>query len=302
MPQRHDMEMTLELECWPDELSPAQLAAYEKAEKEHLDIQNKLKEVVSSSRGENLYLGDIFQAYQVTGLTPVGLDKIGKPIATVRRENKARQAAEEKRLKNDREAAKKREHKSTVVETIDDDDDDDYIPSSKRSNTQVYKTPQKKKEPEKKIAPKSGQKIVGSTTITPTEKVSAIVRPSETTSIGGLSVGDPSRKKDIVDLTKDDSGRVVADSREITFNKLQGKTFPSLVVVARPSLKVKESANDRYTLDAKVKSVLMHTATKYTEWLIQQGLVRSEQMCLVHHNNNLKLGKHFNLHIKFFSK
>jgi hypothetical protein len=37
-----------------------------------------------------------------------------------------------------------------------------------------------------------------------------------------------------------------------------------------------------YVLDAKVKSVLMFTPTKFTEWLIQQGLVRSEQYCTTH--------------------
>lgn len=71
-----------------------------------------------------------------------------------------------------------------------------------------------------------------------------------------------------------------------------GKTFPSLVVVARPHLHAKEAAaaNDRSVLDTKVKSVLVHTPTKFTEWLIQQGLVRSEQHCSVHPSNKLNLG------------
>lgn len=118
-------------------------------------------------------------------------------------------------------------------------------------------------------------------------------RPSEATAIGGLAVGE-TKKKDVVDLTKEDANaaKMTADSREVTFNKLQGKTFPSLVVVARPTLKAKETnINDRPALDAKVKSVLMHSATKYTEWLIQQGLVRSEQSCQLHSKSNLKLGK-----------
>lgn len=118
-------------------------------------------------------------------------------------------------------------------------------------------------------------------------------RPSEATAIGGLTVGE-TKKKDVVDLTKEDANaaKMTADSREVTFNKLQGKTFPSLVVVARPTLKAKETnINDRPALDAKVKSVLMHSATKYTEWLIQQGLVRSEQSCQLHSKSNLKLGE-----------
>lgn len=74
---------------------------------------------------------------------------------------------------------------------------------------------------------------------------------------------------------------------------LTGKTFPSLVVVARPYLRAKDSAvpSDRSSLDSKVKSVLMHTPMKFTEWLIQQGLVRSEQWCAIHAGNKLKLGK-----------
>jgi hypothetical protein len=49
----------------------------------------------------------------------------------------------------------------------------------------------------------------------------------------------------VVDLTDDDgkpSSTNVADSREVTFNKLSGKTFPSLVVVARPHLRIKDMA------------------------------------------------------------
>ncbi|KAK5645646.1 hypothetical protein RI129_004110 [Pyrocoelia pectoralis] len=100
----------------------------------------------------------------------------------------------------------------------------------------------------------------------------------------------PSAAPAVVDLTADD-GRPPPDSREISFNKLQGKTFPSLVVVARPHLGVKDiTGGDRTKLDSKVKSVLMHIPTKFTEWLIQQGLVRSEQFCVNHSTAKLKLG------------
>lgn len=283
---REEDYMTLQLECWPDDLSPAQLAAFEKAENEHLTIRSKLNEIVSSSGGENLFLGEIFSAYQVAGSAP-GLETISKPVATVRKEAKAKQLAEEKRVRADREAHRKKELKNQI-EIIDDDEDEDYIPLSKR--TKNYKT-EKKKEPERKPvrgATKSSPVIQLPTTVPHT------FRPTESTAIGGLSVGQKIQKKEVVDLTKDDTvTKAAADSREITFNKLQGKTFPSLVVVARPSLKVKENINDRPALDAKVKSVLMHTATKYTEWLIQQGLVRSEQTCQIHTGGSLKLGKVF---------
>lgn len=101
------------------------------------------------------------------------------------------------------------------------------------------------------------------------------MRPTETSSVGGLSTG---RKcvNSVVDLTTDD-GKVVADSREISFNKLQGKTFPSLVVVARPHLRVKEpSSADRNKLDTKVKAVLMHVPTKFTEWYVYRFLELSK--------------------------
>lgn len=277
-----DAHMTLQLECWVDELSPAQLQAFEKAEKEHRNIRDKLKEIVSSSGGENLFLGEIFSAYQVAGNAP-GIETIAKPVATVRKENRAKQLAEEKKIKSEREA--KRREASKTVQMIEDDDDEDYIPLSKRiAKSKV----EKKKEVEKKPIIKAKS---------PTQSGPAIVpstfRPTENTSIGGLSVGD-TKKLPVVDLTKDEpNNKNAADSREITFNKLQGKTFPSLVVVARPSLKVKDNVNDRPALDAKVKGVLMHTATKFTEWLIQQGLVRSEQSCQIHSGSDLKLGKSF---------
>ncbi|XP_039279025.1 uncharacterized protein LOC111049879 [Nilaparvata lugens] len=93
---------------------------------------------------------------------------------------------------------------------------------------------------------------------------------------------------------------IAPDSREVQFSKLIGKTYPSLVVVARPQMKQKELTpqiiqQENTSLDAKVKSVLMYTPSKFTEWLIQQGLVRSEQFCNEHVNPDftpvkLKLG------------
>lgn len=278
-------DMTLKLQCWNEDLSPAQLAAYEQAEKEHNDIKAKLNEVVTASGAENVYLGEIFGAYQVSGVV-AGLENISKPVAVVRKENKARQLAEEKRVRaeREREATRKRDN-AKMIEVIDDDDDDDeYLPLSKRmaakKNTAVYGKP--------KEVPKIATRGKAPTPIA--EKVTH--RPSEGTAVGGLTIGE-TKKKEVVDLTKDEpsASKLAADSREVTFNKLQGKTFPSLVVVARPTLKIKETnINDRPALDAKVKSVLMHSATKFTEWLIQQGLVRSEQTCQIHPKVSLKLG------------
>ncbi|XP_012285507.1 uncharacterized protein LOC105702483 isoform X3 [Orussus abietinus] len=123
-----------------------------------------------------------------------------------------------------------------------------------------------------------------------------VPRPTEHTSIGGISVGNNTAAGEQIDETKKNQ----PDGREITFNKMNGgRTYPSLVVVARPNLRIKDVApqtaqKDRADLDMKVKSVLMFSATKFAEWLIQQGLVRSEQYCTTHSKGyqkiKLKLG------------
>ena len=55
------------------------------------------------------------------------------------------------------------------------------------------------------------------------------------------------------------------------------KAFPALTVTARPEKTLPPSQAKRSELDAKVKKLLQLTPAKFTEWLIQQGLVRSEQ-------------------------
>ncbi|XP_046144610.1 uncharacterized protein LOC114880486 isoform X2 [Osmia bicornis bicornis] len=138
-----------------------------------------------------------------------------------------------------------------------------------------------------------------STTVsTSTESSSrlTITKPTEHTSIGGIAVGSKNSACDQVDESKKNH----PDGREVTFNKMNGgRTFPSLVVIARPSLRTKDIApqiaqKERSELDMKVKSVLMFSATKFAEWLIQQGLVKSEQYCAQHSNSyqktKLKLG------------
>ena len=52
------------------------------------------------------------------------------------------------------------------------------------------------------------------------------------------------------------------------------KAFPALSVSAKPQRAAPAPAK-RPELDAKVKALLVHTPAKFTEWLIQQGLVRS---------------------------
>jgi len=52
----------------------------------------------------------------------------------------------------------------------------------------------------------------------------------------------------IVDLT-DDDGKPTADSKEVSLSRYPGKIYPSLVVVARPSLRVKEMTSSTITAE-----------------------------------------------------
>ncbi|EGI63571.1 Pogo transposable element with ZNF domain [Acromyrmex echinatior] len=129
-------------------------------------------------------------------------------------------------------------------------------------------------------------------------RVKAVTKttPTEHTSIGGISIGNKNTATEQIDESK----KNLPDGREYTFNKTTGgRTYPSLVVIARPNLRNKDTPpqvaqKERQALDAKVKNVLMFSATKFAEWLIQQGLVKSEQYCLQHSSNyqrpKLKLG------------
>ncbi|XP_077295216.1 zinc finger domain-containing protein relative of woc [Arctopsyche grandis] len=260
-------EPTLQLECWEEDLSPAQLQAYEKADQEHNTIKNKLSSIVKESGGEVLYTGEECTAYTVQGKAP-GLSELATPntqpvTTTVKKEHGKKKGKKEK----------EKEPKYVAPPTP---------PSPEPKHKENKKSLKALKEKSLKTAPPAPATNV--------QSVSSGVRPSEASAIGGLATGS-NNKNAIVDLTKDDL-KNAPDSREVAFNKLQGKTFPSLVVVARPYLRTKEgsSSNDRTSLDSKVKSVLMHTPTKFTEWLIQQGLVRSEQLCAIHSGNKLKLG------------
>lgn len=58
---------TLELECWEEELSEAQLQAYKNADDEYKSIQSKLDVIVKDTGGEIVYNGDQFTAYQLLG-------------------------------------------------------------------------------------------------------------------------------------------------------------------------------------------------------------------------------------------
>jgi hypothetical protein len=259
-----DPNQTLQLDCFDEELSEIQKENYEKGVKEHNDIKNRLKELIGNSH--NIYSGEIFSAYEILGPAP-GLDEFSKPISSYNKKEPKR------------ERARKREIEPRAVDS--DEDDEDLIPLSRRKTKSI------KKERREERDRGDRRKVEKSPSITSVSNV----RPTESTAIGGLVVGTDAAKRKpsaVVDLTKDDNN---SDSTEVSFNKLNGKTFPSLVVVARPSLRVKDTfKNDRSALDNKVKGVLMHPAVKFTEWLIQNGLVKSEQQCQMHSGKGLKLG------------
>lgn len=294
-------DMTLKLTCSAEELSESQLAAFEKAETEYNDIKSKLRDFVSSTSTETVYLGEIISAYQKAGNVDNDIiDDISKPVITVRRDYRSLQAAEEKNIKMQRaRISARRLENAKNIQVIDDDDDDEIDPRSPKSK-KFLKLEDEYMPPSKRIASKKStfvqikeipKKVVSKKVIISSDKI-AFNKPNESAAIGGLCIGE--KKKEIVDLTKEESdkNKLAADTREISFNKLQGKTFPSLVAIARPMLKGKEiNSNDRSELDSKVKSVLMHNAATFTEWLIQKGLVRSEQYCQLHPKTALKLGE-----------
>ena len=78
----------------------------------------------------------------------------------------------------------------------------------------------------------------------------------------------PGRSPQVVDLTRGSDSGPTATIR---------KSFPALSVVAKPQRAVSGVQAKRSELDLKVKGLLVHSPAKFTEWLIQQGLVRSEQ-------------------------
>ncbi|CAB3230420.1 unnamed protein product [Arctia plantaginis] len=285
---------TLELECWEEELSEAQLQAYKNADDEYKSIQSKLDDMVKDTGGQVVYNGDQFTAYQLLGKQPVLKDLERQSAEIIRSRSRSMSISKEKEKPAKRGRPKK----------VNREEDRDYSPSpvrekspevkkKKKKDKEKYKEKEKDREKDKEKEKDKDTKTKDKT-LAPSNVHSVVtnVRPSEATAIGGLLTGSATKATAIVDLTKDDSNKNVADSREVSFNKLQGKTFPSLVVVARPYLRAKDQAppSDRSALDSKVKSVLMHTPMKFTEWLIQQGLVRSEQWCVIHPGNKLKLG------------
>ncbi|XP_044727115.1 uncharacterized protein LOC123290836 isoform X2 [Chrysoperla carnea] len=253
----------LHLQCVDEDLTSAQLSYQNRLAKELKDATHKLEKAMASGPSEIIYKGEYVQSYQIGNAKPPS-------------NSSSKGGQNTYQLVMD--------PRSGLI--VGGMGQAQLIQAGQQTPTST--TPPPSRSSKKNSRSSSSSRSKPSTPLNATPQIPANIRPTEGTAVGGLATGKP---PPIVDLTTDD-GRPAPDSREVSFNKLQGKTFPSLVVVARPHLRAKEvaSVNDRPALDAKVKSVLMHTPTKFTEWLIQQGLVRSEQTCVVHPQTKLKLG------------
>ncbi|KAF6209799.1 hypothetical protein GE061_015549 [Apolygus lucorum] len=110
---------------------------------------------------------------------------------------------------------------------------------------------------------------------------------------------------DLVDLTAEDtqpqvSSKIQSENGNITLPQtknakkhfIKEKTFPSLVVAARACMKVipnSVASTERLALDNQLRKVLQMSPQMFTEHLLQQRLLRSEQLCKTH-LQNLKLG------------
>lgn len=299
-------DISLELECWVEELSPAQLAAYEKVTNEHNAIKSALKSALTSNEGRELFNGQVFQAYSFKGKVLQELKEVTLPP-----KKPAKVDAPSTPGGGTRGGARKRPSNFVYLESSDEEEDD--VPLAKRIAVAAGKkglTPiasgtagngTKGLKGQKGLQPSSSPGIVGkggkagttgkattpgkgdkggSPTTPPTN-----FKPSEISSVGGLVIGtDGKDGKDGKDQGKE--------------TKLQGKTFPSLVVLAKPWLKVKDMSITRSKLDSKVKLVLMLTPNKFTEWLIQEGLLKAEQKCANHRSNELKLGEFIAIFVK----
>ncbi|XP_050324080.1 uncharacterized protein LOC126755504 [Bactrocera neohumeralis] len=291
-------DISLELECWVEELSPAQLAAYEKVTNEHNAIKNALKSALTSNEGRELFNGQVFQAYSFKGKVLQELKE-----ATLPPKKPAKVDAPTTPVGGTRGGARKRPSNFVYLESSDEEEDD--VPLAKRIAVAAGKkgltpvaigTPgnvTKGAKGQKGLQPPTSPGTIGkggkagssgkATTSSKGDKGASPTtpptnfKPSEISSVGGLVIGtDGKDGKDGKDQGKE--------------TKLQGKTFPSLVVLAKPWLKVKDMSSTRSKLDSKVKLVLMLTPNKFTEWLIQEGLLKAEQKCANHRSYELKLG------------
>ncbi|XP_002062920.3 uncharacterized protein LOC6639825 [Drosophila willistoni] len=301
-------DISLDMEFWVEELSPAQLAYYEKITSEHNAVKNALKSAVNANDGKELFNGQVFQAYSFKGKVLQELKeatlpkKPPKPAEPPAASSGGGGGSGTPSSGPGRPRGRPRVA-SNIAYLESSDEGDDDVPLAKRLALSAGKkavaaaaatSPSPGPKAGKKGSASGGStgksspqlkggkhgsklKDSGKDTIDPPPKN---YRPAEVNSVGGLVVGSNDDAKD----GKDSNNKDGKDT------KMQGKTYPSLVVLAKPFLKIKDMAATRSKLDSKVKLVLMLTPNKFCEWLLQEGLLRAQQHCINHRSNELKLG------------
>ncbi|KAH8275616.1 hypothetical protein KR026_011754 [Drosophila bipectinata] len=289
-------DISLDMEVWVEELSPAQLAYYEKITNEHNAVKGALKNAVSANEGKELFNGQVFQAYSFKGKVLQDLKEATLPKKPPKPAEPSVAPAAPASGSGRGRGRPRSSSNIAYLETSDEGEDD--VPLAKRLALSAGKKAVSSTSPIPSTSPKvgrpkgSGAGSVASSSGKESPKLKAKLpkdskqdldsppknyRPAEVNSVGGLVVGSSDDNKD-------------KDSKDGKDNKMQGKTYPSLVVLAKPFLKVKDMAATRSKLDSKVKLVLMLTPNKFCEWLLQEGLLRAQQHCINHRNNELKLG------------
>ncbi|XP_062136232.1 uncharacterized protein LOC133845704 [Drosophila sulfurigaster albostrigata] len=297
-------DISLDMEIWVEELSPAQLAYYEKITNEHNAVKNALKTAVNANEGKELFNGQVFQAYSFKGKVLQELKEATLPKKPPKAIETPPSAPVAPTTSGGTGRGRGRPRISSNIAYLESSDEgDDDVPLAKRLALSAGKKAIAAAAPSTSSS-KPGRKPAAAAA-SPTGKASPQLksgkgsgssgkasaggeappknfRPAEVNSVGGLVVG-----------SNDDSsgsGKDGKDAKDGKDTKMQGKTYPSLVVLAKPFLKIKDMAATRSKLDSKVKLVLMLTPNKFCEWLLQEGLLRSQQHCINHRNNEMKLG------------
>uniref|UniRef100_A0A6V7M7Z7 C2H2-type domain-containing protein n=1 Tax=Bracon brevicornis TaxID=1563983 RepID=A0A6V7M7Z7_9HYME len=310
-------EMTLNLDCVEEELSEAQLAFQKKVKEDYDKVMATMEEIMKKDNGQLITKTNTVSGYQYsvaptanTMVKPVTLTQAKQPIKLNVLNNTSSSQGNIQLVVDPRmglilntvpqnqnttpNIPQKNVHQVTTEPSQFRPTRQNPIRAKMLPMQQPQAQPDIIEEIPKEVTKPPPKPASNPTPIAPTPETSLIktkpplrtvtVKPTEQTSIGGLAVGVKNAD------TIDESKRHLPDGREIAFNKMNGgRTYPSLVVVARPFLKSKEipqqlMSKERSELDAKVKSVLMYSSTRFAEWLIQQGLVKSEQFCTQQHN------------------
>lgn len=307
---RLDAEQTLELEVWSDDLSPAQLMARKLSQSARDSIHTIVNDVVKENDGRLITNTTHLTALELNNFIQTENAKkaaLANAVPTVARPGPGRPPGMRRIVPGalppkpglsvflEQKAAKA----AAVVAAAATLANNAAAPGAAQATTQPVRrieapVPKKKAFLKGYTAPTTTTTpIPGPPAMIPIIRTEVTTAPQPAAAAAAVAIAP--RPATVVDLTSDDATKTgtSADTKEVAFNKLQGKTFPSLVVVARPSLCISESGNqnqNRAALDRKVKRLLILAPSQFAEYLIQQGLVKSEHYCQTHPHVKLKLG------------